>query len=147
MNVRPSCDDGQEPAGIVDQAAHAAGAGLALLDELVDAAPANRHERDLGRDEEALEEGQEDQEQDLAEREAHDSGGSVRLRCARGSRIRAGTPTASLPGGHVLRDDGARAGPRALADLDRGDEHRVDAQEGVRPDAWSGSWPGRPSWR
>ena len=26
----------------------------------------------------------------------------------RGSRIRAGTPTASLPGGHVAGDDGAR---------------------------------------
>ena len=139
MNVSPSWATARNRPGSSRRRRTRRAPRAALLDELVDAAAADRHERDLGGDEERLQDGEEDEEQDLAEREAHVPAAPSARGCARGSRIRAGTPTASLPGGHVLRDDGARAGPRALADLDRRDEHRVDAQERVRPDRGSGS--------
>ena len=95
--------DGQEAAGVVEQLADPAGAAVALLDELLDPAPADRHERDLGGDEEPLEDRQDDDEQELrygrfiarwlaVPPAAAASGG-------RGSRMRAGTPTASLPAG------------------------------------------------
>ena len=50
--------DRQEAARVVEQAADPPGAPVALLDELLDPAPADRHEGDLGRHEEALQDGQ-----------------------------------------------------------------------------------------
>ncbi len=101
MNVSAELGDGEEPARVVDQPADTASARVALLDELVDPAAPDGDERDLGRDEERLEDGQEDQEQDLDEREAHRQADPSPPEgdCWRGSRMRAGTPTASLPGG------------------------------------------------
>ena len=57
-NGEADLDDRQEAARVVDQAADPAGAAVALLDELLDAAPADRDEGDLGGDEDPLEEGQ-----------------------------------------------------------------------------------------
>jgi hypothetical protein len=40
-------------------------------------------------------------------------------------------PSPQLARWYVLRDHGASAGPGAVANFHRGDEHRVDAEEGV----------------
>jgi len=55
----------QEPAGIVEQPADPTGARRALLDELLDPAPPNRDEGDLRCDEESLEQGQQDDDEDV----------------------------------------------------------------------------------
>src|SRR5204862_6277521 len=96
--------DGQEPAGVDDQALDPLRRPVALLDELVDPCPADGHEGDLGRHEDALEEGQDDDDEEL-EGGVHQAslappGASPAAAFGgRGSRILAGTPTASLPGG------------------------------------------------
>ena len=77
---------------------------IALIDELLEAAAADRDQGDLGRREDAIEQDQHDDDPELDQRAAHvasPAGGSGRSGgdFARGSRIRAGTPTASLPGG------------------------------------------------
>ena len=46
--------DREEAARVVEQPPDPAGAAVALVDELLDPAPADRDERDLGRDEERL---------------------------------------------------------------------------------------------
>ena len=102
------------------------GAPVALFGELVDPRPTDRHEGDLGRHEDALEEGQDDDDDDLEER-VHLAGrsslaGSAWLAVAafaRGSRMRAGTPTASLPAG-TSRVTTAPAPVRAPAPMSRG---------------------------
>jgi hypothetical protein len=52
-----------------------------------------------------------------------------RLRLRRGLADARRHADRELAGRHVLRDHGTRAGPRALADLARSDDHRVDADE------------------
>ena len=148
--------DGEEPARVVEQAAHPARAGLALLHQLLDAAAPDRHERDLGGDEEALEDREDDQEDDRGDGVDHVAPPSVAgatsgasavpglpsaasaagtlSRGASGSRIRAGTPTASLPGGHVPGDDRPGPGLRPVAEGHRRAEHRVDAEEDALSD-------------
>ena len=49
---QPELGDGQEPAGVVEEAADPSSAAVALLEELLDPAAADRHQGDLGRDEE-----------------------------------------------------------------------------------------------
>ena len=106
--------DGQEPAGVIEQPADASRPGIPLLDELLHAAAADRDQGDLRGDEEALEECQQDDDDDL-DHEPAPSGGGL----ARGSRIRAGTPTASLPAG-TSRVTTAPAPVRAPAPMSRG---------------------------
>ncbi len=57
--------DREEAAGIVEQAPDAARSRAALLRQLLDAAAADRDERDLCRHEEALEQGQDDDDEDV----------------------------------------------------------------------------------
>ena len=121
----------EEAARIVLEPADDARAPVSLVDELVDAAAAQRDEGDLGRDEEPLEDRQEDDHPEL-EDELHQAG------CTPGVG-----PGFAKPGGHadrehagrdVVRHDRAGAGPRTVADRDRGDEHRVRADERVGAD-------------
>ena len=97
MNVTPELDDGEEPARDRRSGCARGGAAAALLDELLDAAAADRHERDLGGDEERRSSAS---RKTMNRSSIADARQPVSPRvCARGSRIRAGTPTASLPGG------------------------------------------------
>ena len=107
--------DGEEPARVVEQAPHPAGARLPLLDQLLDAAAADRDERDLGGDEEALEDREDDQEQDRGDRVVH-----VAPPSAAGAWVGA----SAVPGFAVARVAGGR---------------RIS-----RRDAARGSAPGRP---
>ena len=66
-------------------------------------------------------------------------------RAARGSR--AGTPTASLPAGTSRVTTAPAPVLRPLADLDRGDEHRVDADERAVADRRRVLAACRRSWR
>ena len=67
MTVRPSCETARNRPGSSSRRRTRRARRVALLDQLLDAAAADRHERDLGGDEEALEDRQDDQEQ-IAER-------------------------------------------------------------------------------
>ena len=58
MNVMRQLDDRQEAPRPVDEPVDASGALVALVDQLLEAAPADRHERDLGGHEEAVDEDQ-----------------------------------------------------------------------------------------
>ena len=129
--------DREEAAGLVEQPLHAPGARAALLDELLDPAAADGDQGDLGGDEEPLEQRQEDDDEELARpgRFTPAASGPRRSACAAsasagsGSRIRAGTPTASLPGGTSFVTT-APAPVLAPAPISRGrDDHRVDADE------------------
>ncbi len=124
-------DDGQEAAGVVLEALDPAGPPVALFGQLVEPAPPDRDDRDLGRHEEALEDRQDDDDQERRE-VGHPSGGSSGS--GRGSRSRAGTPTASLPAG-TSRLTTAPAPVRAPAPISTGAiEHRVHPDEGVLAD-------------
>ena len=57
MNGEAELADGEEAARVVEQAPHAPRAGPALVHELLDAAAPDRHQGDLGGDEERLERG------------------------------------------------------------------------------------------
>ena len=112
-------DDREEPARVAGQPADAPRAAAALVDHLLHAARPERHERDLRGDEDAVEEDEQDDDAELDEGVAHQA--PSRLGCGFGrgavapvavlaalgavgriSRMRAGTPTASLPGGTSL---------------------------------------------
>src|SRR5204862_5091963 len=118
--------DGEKPAGVVEQAADSPGARMTLLGELLDPASTDRHERDLGGDKEPLEERQQDDHEDVDHQPAAPpsgprsgpSGGPSGGRWC-GSRIRAGTPTASLPAG-TSRVTTAPAPVRAPSPISRG---------------------------
>ena len=134
---------GQEPARLVEQAPDAARAGAALVDELLDPAAPDRDEGDLGGDEEAFEQGQQDQDEDVEHQPDHvgvtlarpvvgvparrgsGAAGSGWARVAHPGRH----PDRELAGRDVLRDDRAGAGLRVVADRQRRAEHRVDAEE------------------
>ena len=109
-------DDGKELARSGQQLLDAARGGAAFVDKLLDPAAPDGHQRDLGRHEERLEEDQDRDDEDDSEHgqaDATSSGsgasaarssetGSDRAPSSAGrrcSRMRAGTPTASLPGG------------------------------------------------
>ena len=70
-------NDREEPTGLLDQTPDSSGPLVAFLDKLVEAASANRHEGDLGRDEEPLQQGQEDDDQELCDGNAHLGGVGV----------------------------------------------------------------------
>src|SRR5712671_4612344 len=89
---QPELRDGEEPARLVEEAANAPGPRPALVDELLDAASADRHEGDLPGDEEALQECQEDDDEQLTQREVH---GAITWRTRR-SRV-SGAARESLP--------------------------------------------------
>src|SRR6185437_151488 len=100
--------DREEPGRVADEPFDPSGGPVSLLDELVDPGPAHRHQGDLGRDEDGLEEGEDDDDEQLEGRIHYVAGASVSgldasdsagPGFARGSRMRAGTPTASLPAG------------------------------------------------
>ena len=141
---------GEEAARVVEQAADAPGTRVPLFDQLLHAAVADRHQGDLGRDEERLERGEEDEEQDLADGQGHEAsppaggaagGAGGRLGGRLGGllpvhrRERAGLADARRDadrqhaGRHVPRDDGAGARLRPVAQRHRRPEHRVHAQE------------------
>ena len=149
MNVTAELDDGEEAAGVADEAPDAPGAAAALLDELLHAAGAERHEGDLGGHEHAVEEDQEDDDHELDEGVAHQApalgcgfgrGGRAVASGAVPRRGGAGLADAGrhadreLARRHVLGDDRAGAGPRAVAERDRRAEHRVDAEEDALAD-------------
>src|SRR5439155_12382153 len=92
-----------------------------LLHQLVDPTSSDRDQGDLGGHEEALQQGQQDDNEELGDGQVHRVVGVLGLRPSveglgvtsspesasgfsgdRGSRILAGTPTASLPGGTSL---------------------------------------------
>jgi hypothetical protein len=144
---QPELGDREEPAGILEQPAHAASAGVALLGELLDPAAADRDQGDLRGDEEALEQGQQDDDE-----ESSTSGPSAVRRCvgsaspagpARAARARAaggtrvahpgGNADGELAGRHVLRDDGARRRSSRRRRPSGAPEHRVDAEEDPPP--------------
>ncbi len=125
-------DDGQVARRGGHHPLHTAGVAAAFVGQLLEARPADGHERDLGGHEDRLDHRQDHDHEDRGQG-LHQvvSGSSAR---GRGSRIRAGTPTASLPGGtsRVTTAPGTGAGPGP--DGDRRHEHRVDAQEGAVAD-------------
>ena len=67
---QPDLGDRQESAGLTDKVLDPAGAGSAFLDELIDPRPAHRHQRDLGGDEDRLEE-REDGDDDQRDDDVH----------------------------------------------------------------------------
>ena len=106
--------DGQEAAGLGDQALDPRRAAVALVDELVDPGPAHRDEGDLGGHEDAFEEGQDHDHEQLDER-VHLAGrvlGRFLARLADAGRH----ADRELAGRHVVGHDRAGSGPRALAD-------------------------------
>ena len=122
--VDPDLDDREEAARLLLEALDAAALLVALVDELLEAAAADRDERDLGRREDAVEQDQDDDDPELDEGAAQAGPPSRRLSApdrlgARGSRMRAGTPTASLPGG-TSRVTTAPAPVRAPSPISRG---------------------------
>ena len=108
MTVETQLGDRQEAARVVEEAPNAPRPGPSLVDELLDAAPSERDEGNLPGDEEAFQDRQEGDEQQFADRDVHgppSSGGAPSGSAPgfwRGSRIRAGIPTASLPAGTSL---------------------------------------------
>ena len=64
-------DGGQQPAGLLGHARDPPGPAVALVAELADAAAADRHERDLGGHEDAVERDEDGDDDDLEERAAH----------------------------------------------------------------------------
>ncbi len=56
--------DRQEPARLADQRLDTTGASIAFVDELVDPGAAHRHQRDLGGDEDPLEQRQDDDDEE-----------------------------------------------------------------------------------
>ena len=97
MNVTPSWMTARNRAGCGVSSLDAAGAGAPLLHELLDPGAADRDERRLSGDEDGVEQDQDRDDEDL-EQPVHRAASSSSGR-TRGSRMRAGTPTASLPGG------------------------------------------------
>ena len=105
-------DRREQRTGPLDEPADAIGAPVALVAELAQAAAPDRDERDLGRHEHAVHDDEQGDDEELGQGSAHQStsspstagmvgAGSVagsRLDVT-GRRIRAGTPTAILPGG------------------------------------------------
>ena len=72
---------------------------VALVDELLEPAPTDRDQGDLGRREDPVEQDEDDDDGELEDRRRSSGGSSRAAGLRRGSRIRAGTPTASLPAG------------------------------------------------
>ena len=134
MTVRPSWLTARKRPGVVEEPPDAPRRAVPLLHELVHPAAPDRHEGDLGRDEEPLEEGQGDEDEDLLDGDVH----AVRRRDRRGGGARLADAGRDADGELAGRDGPGddRAGPRpgAVADLDRGDEHGVDAEEGALAD-------------
>ena len=120
--------DRQEPPGLGDQALDPGGAPIAFVGELLDPRSAHRHERDLGRHEDALEEGQDHDHDQLAEC-FHLAGPALGWRFQARLADPGGHAHGELAGRHIAGHDGPGPGPGALPDRDRGDEHRVDADE------------------
>ena len=158
MKVRPSWDDREEPARVVEQPTDAPGARAALVDELLDAAPADRDEGDLGGDEEAFEERQEDDDEELDRRVR--SWPAARLIGLGGRRRRPAVagflarladpgrdPDGELAGRDVLRHDRARrrSGCRRRASPAPGASCRRRGRPARRSS--SGAWPSRRSSR
>ena len=83
MKVRPIWVTARNRPGCATEPLDAAGAAVALVDELVDARPADGHERDLGGDEDRLEQGQEDDDEELGRRLSI-AGGRPGVRAASG---------------------------------------------------------------
>ena len=152
----PDLDDRQEPARArLSSRLDPPRARSPFVDELLEAAAADRDERDLGRDEDAVEQDRSTMmtSSTTGRSRAVHRGSAARVRREFGRRLRARLADAGrdadreLARRHVARDHGAGAGPRALADVDRRDEHRVDADERAVADrravlAWC-----RRSWR
>ena len=136
MTVRPSWETARNRPGSSSRRRTRRAAAVALLDELLDAAAPDRDEGDLGGDEEALEERQDDDDQDLLDRDVHASGSGSRLRGG-GRAARGSGPGRRRPACRPARPCVTTAPAPVfapVADLDRGDEHRVDAEEGPLAD-------------
>ena len=71
MKVMPSWMVASSAAGLLGHARDAPGSLVTLIAELPDAAPADRHERDLGGHEDAVERDEDGDDDDLQERAAH----------------------------------------------------------------------------
>ena len=119
--------DRQETTRLGDERLDPAGTPVALLDELVDAGPAHRHEGDLGGHEDALEEGQQDDDDDLDDgvhQRSPETGGPGRSRPgqwwrlprARASHVAPGSGPARRPRAYRRARPGhdrTRSGPRS----------------------------------
>src|SRR3972149_1275907 len=90
-------EEGGDAAGRGDQPPHAPRRSAALVHELLDARPAHGDQGDLGRHEDRVDQDEEDDDEDLAPRAPPASRPPAGFRWR--SRTRAGTPTATLPGG------------------------------------------------
>src|SRR5688572_11631904 len=121
QEVDADLDDGEEAAGVRLEVLDADRGPLALVDQLLDPAATERDQGDLGRREHAVEQHEDDDEREFEDGAGHEAAspeagsdgapgapGSAAASAAvlasaagfaRGSRMRAGTPTASLPAG------------------------------------------------
>ena len=132
MTVRPSCETARNRPGSSSRRRTRRAPGLALVHQLLDAAAADRHEGDLGGDEEALEDREDDQEEDRGDRVVHVAPPSVAGASRRLRRARFRRPRPRARSRRVRLADPRRDADRELARRDVARDDRAGARSSTR---------------